>query len=620
MKKTVLLLLTFLCMSAFFSCDFSSIPFLNDNDENSNNTGDNGNGEQMFTVTFDSAGGTTVGSQTIKPGEYCVMPSSTPFRDGAIFDAWYYKGKPFIFKKNPITEDITLVAKWKLETYNIQYNLSGGQLSTSLPTSYTIDTDTIVLTEPKKGDYKFAGWYLNGKLVTEIPKGTIGDLLLVADFYGPDATVLDSSDATVRTWDNDTSIEIKLTASSTDVMTVKVNIPKEWHTVQVIQGKTTDYVTTYTEGDKLMLDIKMTPGDEKAVLTPAILNGETELVSTYGTIVNGKKIDVNYFPGFVRKTITFSIDDGDIANDPTFLSIVRPAGILGTFNLKDTSATTAAKLLILYDGYEIASHHMLHCLPENEKNYSDTYNWDTLQKMDAIFNSSTANPQYMYKSSEYEGLWYIATAYWSNGVPPVVTGSTRWDPVADNATYIKYADLTKTNLEKVFGLGSVVGFAAPHGEMNETIRQYLKDNGYLYMRKAGSPNLGDTDGDGIIDFDIPADRYSWNYNAWHSNLNDLMAQFDALNTGGELKMFSFGVHAVDYKDYWDELRAFADKYGNRSDKYWYATNREIFEYQDAINTLEFTSDSIINSSSVAVFITVDNVKTIIPANSTYSLK
>ena len=47
---------------------------------------------------------------------------------------------------------------------------------------------------------------------------------------------------------------------------------------------------------------------------------------------NNSKIGI-YYPGFTRKAITFSIDDGDIPNDVKFLEIVRPAGILGTFNI-----------------------------------------------------------------------------------------------------------------------------------------------------------------------------------------------------------------------------------------------------------------------------------------------
>ena len=46
-----------------------------------------------------------------------------------------------------------------------------------------------------------------------------------------------------------------------------------------------------------------------------------------------KSLDVHFFPGWVRKSVSFTIDDGNIPMDEKFLSIVRPAGILGTFNL-----------------------------------------------------------------------------------------------------------------------------------------------------------------------------------------------------------------------------------------------------------------------------------------------
>ena len=43
-------------------------------------------------------------------------------------------------------------------------------------------------------------------------------------------------------------------------------------------------------------------------------------------------IDKNYFPGWVRKSVSFTIDDGNIEMDKKFIDIVRPAGVLGTFN------------------------------------------------------------------------------------------------------------------------------------------------------------------------------------------------------------------------------------------------------------------------------------------------
>ena len=51
-----------------------------------------------------------------------------------------------------------------------------------------------------------------------------------------------------------------------------------------------------------------------------------------------KNVDINFFPGWVRKSVTFTIDDGNIKMDKKFLDIVKPAGILGTFNLHRVDA------------------------------------------------------------------------------------------------------------------------------------------------------------------------------------------------------------------------------------------------------------------------------------------
>ena len=45
------------------------------------------------------------------------------------------------------------------------------------------------------------------------------------------------------------------------------------------------------------------------------------------------KLDLNYYPGWTRKSITFTIDDGNLKLDRKFLDVVKPAGLKGTFNL-----------------------------------------------------------------------------------------------------------------------------------------------------------------------------------------------------------------------------------------------------------------------------------------------
>ena len=48
------------------------------------------------------------------------------------------------------------------------------------PVTYTVSTDTITLLNPECDGYTFLGWYLNGQVITEIAKGTTGNIILTA--------------------------------------------------------------------------------------------------------------------------------------------------------------------------------------------------------------------------------------------------------------------------------------------------------------------------------------------------------------------------------------------------------------------------------------------------------
>ena len=49
---------------------------------------------------------------------------------------------------------------WKVDNYNISYDLKGGTISNNKtnPTKYNVDTETITLNNPTKTGYKFLGW------------------------------------------------------------------------------------------------------------------------------------------------------------------------------------------------------------------------------------------------------------------------------------------------------------------------------------------------------------------------------------------------------------------------------------------------------------------------------
>lgn len=343
-------------------------------------------------------------------------------------------------------------------------------------------------------------------------------------------------------------------------------------------------------------------------MPPALMGDKTIFESEYYMkLTSGKKIDTNYYPGFVRKSVTFTIDDGNREYDTQFINIVKPAGLKGTFNLNRVTNATAEEYLALYDGFEVANHHQLHALPfRDPANYHTGRSFESILK-DEIFNRDTADTAHAYKTN-IEGFYYINYHYYSESY----VGRTAWHSMASDETYIKYTDITKDAIESVFGKGSVVGFAYPHGVYNEAVKQYMKDAGYLYARDTG--NLKDKTG-----FSLPADRYEWTYNADVSCMLDVMAKYDAYEDDGNLKFFAFGVHSKDFVDKWNVLEEFAKLYGNRQSDFWYATNRQIFEYEDAVKALTINENCIVNNSDIELFITIDTDKVIIPANSVYYL-
>ena len=82
------------------------------------------NGECILlkVVTFDSRGWTEIDLQKIFPGEFAIQPATNPTRDNSEFKWWYLEDSEtaFDFEHTAITEDITLNAKWKCNTWYIE--------------------------------------------------------------------------------------------------------------------------------------------------------------------------------------------------------------------------------------------------------------------------------------------------------------------------------------------------------------------------------------------------------------------------------------------------------------------------------------------------------------------
>ncbi len=126
-----------------------------------------------YTVSFNSNGGTSVRSQTVRKGATAEYKTTT--RNGYAFLGWYLDGEEYDFN-TPVTRKITLIAKWKKNQndnnndnnnpvknkYTVRFDSNGG---TSVPSqTVTEGARANQPGNPTKACYDFVGWYTDSSL------------------------------------------------------------------------------------------------------------------------------------------------------------------------------------------------------------------------------------------------------------------------------------------------------------------------------------------------------------------------------------------------------------------------------------------------------------------------
>ena len=147
-----------------------------------NNTNSN-----IHTVIFDSNGGSSVPSQKIEHGEKIVKPDD-PIREGYTFNCWTYNNENWSFVGYVVTCDMTLLANWNANSYNLVLNNSNSRYgSVSGSGIYLYDSEVTITATPTSG-YSFVGWFdSNNNLVSNQDTYTFKmglDLELTANWSG----------------------------------------------------------------------------------------------------------------------------------------------------------------------------------------------------------------------------------------------------------------------------------------------------------------------------------------------------------------------------------------------------------------------------------------------------
>ena len=240
------------------------------------------------------------------------------------------------------------------------------------------------------------------------------------------------------------------------------------------------------------------------------------------------------FPEGKYKALTFSYDDG-VEQDVRLIEILQKYGLKGTFNLN--SALYAPEGTVYESG---RVHRRM-----TEKAVSELY------KQDGI-----------------EVAVHGATHPWLEQLPQnMVTKDLMED---------------RQNLERQFGC-IVRGMAYPYGTYSDQVVESMKTVGIVYSRTVQSTH----------DFLMPTDWMRLPATCHHNDpeLMNLADRFIEGNSHGRPWMFYVWGHSYEFeaRDNWDVMERFAAKMAHRDD-IWYATNIEIYDYQDAFKQLKFSMD------------------------------
>lgn len=135
---------------------------------------------EVYQIEYELLGG-VIESQN--PTEYTIEDDDllieyTPTRLGYEFNCWKINGEEVVSIKSGSFGDKTVVASWSPIKYSITYHVESNVLNEGNPSNYTIESDQINLISPKLKGYKFLGWDDGNNQVTEIKKGSIGDVEL----------------------------------------------------------------------------------------------------------------------------------------------------------------------------------------------------------------------------------------------------------------------------------------------------------------------------------------------------------------------------------------------------------------------------------------------------------
>ena len=207
MKNTRKILFVILSLALSFVLVFALVSC----NEPAPEVNDGGGDPEIFTVTFDSAGGTAVSVQTVESGKKATEPTA-PERAGYEFLGWYLGDEKWSFVGHVVTENITLTAKWETAVaptptkHTVTFDSAGGTSVASIE----VETGKKATepTAPERAGYEFLGWYLGDEKWSFVGYVVTEDMTLTAKWE------IITYICTVNTLDGDETFEFTVESES----------------------------------------------------------------------------------------------------------------------------------------------------------------------------------------------------------------------------------------------------------------------------------------------------------------------------------------------------------------------------------------------------------------------
>lgn len=304
-----------------------------------------------YKLTFDVDGNLT--ERTFKYGE-SITAIENPTKVGHTFVGWSEE-----LPETMPANDITVEAKWAINSYDITYDLAGGVNNSENPTTYTIESGLITLKNPTREGYTFLGWYNGEQLVTIIDSNTLENITLTAkwkittDHEGTEVDPYSVDDALkvagTLTKGNSTTdkyyikgIVSEITELSTSYGNATFKITVNGKTILVFRAKN-EGNQNFTSTDDLYV------GDEVVIYGNITnYNGTLEITNCY--VVSNNKVarpEPIEEPEVVDKTLQEIIDMDDATNkEASYKITVIVLGWGKSLTSYDTTANKYGNMIV----------------------------------------------------------------------------------------------------------------------------------------------------------------------------------------------------------------------------------------------------------------------------------